>query len=357
MGAWDNWPTSQEHSIRQRSMNANAMNNSTHVWAVVLAAGEGSRLRSLTTTAAGESVPKQFCSLRGGPTLLHEALSRAHAVAPAHQVCAVVAEQHRPWWTAALQDLDAENIVVQPANRGTAHGILLPLLHIAARDPDAIVVLLPADHHVLDENTLAQSLRRAASLANARDNAVLLLGVEPDHADPELGYILPGDGTTPGLTQVRQFVEKPAPTRARELLDQGALWNIFIVAATARALLQLYMRDHAGTLARMQALIPDGATRHGRRSLAALYGDLPTVDFSRDVLEAHAARLRVLPVPQCGWSDLGTPQRVAETLLRLPDSGTRQRPWKGPGTFINLAHQHARLFAARSGGAQMGYAS
>jgi mannose-1-phosphate guanylyltransferase len=339
------------------SMNTNSMIDGSHIWAVVLAAGEGSRLRSLTTTATGEAVPKQFCSLRGGPTLLHEALSRAHAVAPAHQVCAVVAEQHRLWWTTALQELDSENIVVQPANRGTAHGILLPLPHIAARDPDAIVVLLPADHHVLDESTLAQSLRRAATLAGERAGAVVLLGVEPDHADPELGYILPHDGTTSDLTQVQQFVEKPAPTHARELLDQGALWNIFIVAATTRALLQLFKRDHPNTLARMQALIPNITTHHGGRALAALYRVLPSIDFSRDVLEAHAAQLRVLPVPQCGWSDLGTPQRVAETLLRLPDGGSRQRSWKGSSSFVNLAHQHARLFAARGGGVQMGYAS
>jgi mannose-1-phosphate guanylyltransferase len=327
-----------------------------HTWAVVLAAGEGTRLRSLTTTATGEAVPKQFCSLRGGPTLLHEALSRAHAVAPAHQVCAVVAEQHRLWWTPALQDLEPGNTIVQPANRGTAHGILLPLLHIAARDPDAVVVLLPADHHVLDENTLAQSLRRAATLARKCNDSVLLLGAEPDHADPELGYILPNDGATSELTPVRQFVEKPAPTHARELLEQGALWNIFIIAATARALLQLFKRDHADTFARMQTLIGDSATRHGRRALADLYQNLRSIDFSRDVLETHTAWLRVLPVPQCGWSDLGTPQRVAETLLRLPDSG-RQRNWKGPGAFINLAHQHSLLFAARGGAVQMGYAS
>jgi mannose-1-phosphate guanylyltransferase len=332
------------------------MNDSAHTWAVVLAAGEGSRLRSLTTTATGEAVPKQFCSLRGGPTLLHEALSRARAVAPAHQVCAVVAEQHRSWWPAALQELEPGNIVEQPANRGTAHGILLPLLHITARDPDAIVVLLPADHHVLDETTLAQSLRLAATQAGARDGEILLLGVEPDHADPELGYILPNDGATSGLASVRQFVEKPSPARARELLDQGALWNIFIVAATARALLSLFRPDHAGTIARMQALVSDSATLRRRRALAALYQDLPSIDFSRGLLETQAARLRVLPVPQCGWSDLGTPQRVAETLVRLPAAGGRLRAWQGPGSFINLAQQHSRLYAARSGSVQLGYA-
>lgn len=72
------------------------------VWSLILAAGEGSRLSSLTTTAAGLSVPKQFCSLRGGASLLEEALARGEAVTPRHHALAVVAESHRRWWEAPL---------------------------------------------------------------------------------------------------------------------------------------------------------------------------------------------------------------------------------------------------------------
>jgi len=213
------------------------MNTYPKAWSLVLAAGEGSRLRSLTTTPAGVAVPKQFCSLQGGPTLLDEALQRARAVAPPAQVCAVVAEQHRTWWQPALSALAPGNVISQPCNRGTAHGILLPLLQIMARDPDALVLLLPADHHVQDEATLMHSLRRATTLAMAYPNSVLLLGVEPEHPDTELGYILPADAGSAGLSRVRRFMEKPRLEVASALLDQGALWNVFIVVATARALL------------------------------------------------------------------------------------------------------------------------
>jgi mannose-1-phosphate guanylyltransferase len=102
-------------------------------WALVLAAGEGSRLRALTTTN-GVAVPKQFCSLQGGPSLLQEALHRAEAVAPRTRICTIVAEQHRRWWQGPLWALPSQNIIVQPENRGTAAGLLLPLLHIEARD-------------------------------------------------------------------------------------------------------------------------------------------------------------------------------------------------------------------------------
>ena len=134
-------------------------------WALVLAAGEGSRLHSLTRDERGVAVPKQFCSLQGGPCLLQEALQRAASVAALSHICSVVAEQHRQWWGPLLSYLPEQNVISQPQNRGTAFGILLPLLRILERDPDATVVLLPADHYLSDEKIMAGALRRAAALA------------------------------------------------------------------------------------------------------------------------------------------------------------------------------------------------
>jgi mannose-1-phosphate guanylyltransferase len=316
-------------------------------WALILAAGEGSRLRSLTTTADGRAIPKQFCSLQGGPSLMDEALRRAAAVATPEHVCAVVAAQHRQWWQEPLLELPMQNIIVQPENRGTANGILLPLLHIAARDPEATVLLLPADHHVRDEETLAASLREATALAAAQRNAVFLLGVEPDEADTELGYIVPVPQRKATALRVQQFVEKPALPTAQALIERGALWNVFIVAASVRALLALYQQRFAQTVAEMRLLV-DSTTS----AKLAYYQQLSSKDFSRDVLEGQESVLRVLAVPNCGWTDLGTPQRVASTLQRLrltaapvhvgPTSAglTHLRP---VAAYLNLAAQYSRL--------------
>ena len=94
-------------------------------WALVLAAGSGTRLQSLTADASGASVPKQFCSLNGGPSLLEEALERAAVAACPEQTIVVVAAEHRRHWQHALTDLRPHNVIVQPRNRGTANGILL----------------------------------------------------------------------------------------------------------------------------------------------------------------------------------------------------------------------------------------
>src|SRR6202046_5086104 len=145
-------------------------------WALVLAAGEGSRLHSLTRDERGVAVPKQFCSLQGGPCLLQDDLQRAASVAPLPQICSVVAKQHRRWWAPILSYLPEENVISQPQNKGTAFGILLPLLRIAERDPDAVVVMLPADHFLSDEDVMIQSLREAALHASADRDSIYLLG-------------------------------------------------------------------------------------------------------------------------------------------------------------------------------------
>jgi mannose-1-phosphate guanylyltransferase len=156
------------------------MRSVSNTWAVVLAGGDGNRLRDLTTTATGEVVPKQYCSLKRETCLLEDALKRAHAVAAPQHICTVVAEQHRRWWVNTLNPLPSQNIFVQPSNRGTAHGILFALLQIERRDPNAVVLLLPADHYVADEMTLERKLKQATNHAADTEGLVYLLGAEPD---------------------------------------------------------------------------------------------------------------------------------------------------------------------------------
>src|SRR5882672_10237347 len=130
-------------------------------FAIVLAGGDGTRLSGLTTTRAGVRVPKQFCSLAGGPTLLRQTVERAAALVPRAQILAVVSEGHRQWWRDELADLPPENVLVQPANRGTAAGILVGALAIARRAPGARLLVLPSDHYVGDEATLRGAFRTA----------------------------------------------------------------------------------------------------------------------------------------------------------------------------------------------------
>jgi mannose-1-phosphate guanylyltransferase len=332
------------------------MFDTTHVWGLVLAAGDGSRLRALTTQPCGTAVPKQFCSLHGGHSLMEDAVARAAGLADAERICAIVAEQHRQWWSEmqVLGHLPPGNVIVQPRNRGTGIGILYSLLHIMAKDPHAQVVLLPADHYVRDEPVLHEALTRAlARVAHCKDRPVLL-GLEPDEADTELGYILPSESDSNGALGVARFVEKPRAALAADIIAAGGLWNTFIMVADARRLLDMYLPRHASLVMEMQVIVSRALSSPlpamGWPAIVDLYSRLPDLDFSRDLLEGHEDELCVMCVPTCGWSDLGTPRRVGETLRRLSPREEREEreeaTWTAP---LDLAIQHERfLRSARS---------
>lgn len=299
-------------------------------WAIVLAGGEGSRLHGLTTTRAGVRVPKQFCSLAGGPTLLRQTVERAAAVVTRGRVLVVVSESHRAFFGRELADLPAENVLVQPEGRGTAAGILFPALAIARRDPGASALVLPSDHHVGDEGALRGAFLAALREVERAPERIALLGVTPDAADGQYGWIVPSPSPAAGVRPIELFVEKPGAERARELLARGGLWSSFLFACRVTALLEAFERAQPELL---RAFLAESSALASPARLAAVYAGLPQRDFSRDVLERVAGRLGVLAVPACGWSDLGTPERVASVLaqrgrarLRPAQTGERRVP-------------------------------
>lgn len=307
-------------------------------WALVLAGGEGSRLKSLTTDSSGRAVPKQFCSLTGGPSLLQETLRRARSIATPEYTCAIVAAQHRHWWQAPLREIPAENVIVQPRNLGTGNGILLPLLKIADRDPQATLILLPSDHHVEDEAVLDMALHAAQKHVASEPDRLLLLGLEPENADSELGYILPRSPDDGPVRPVTRFIEKPTTAAAHAAIASGALWNVFIIACRVQALLDVFTARLPEIVMEMRGVLAVEPDPHAAAiSLADLYARLPTIDFSRHVLEGAEDRLNVLSVPRCGWSDLGTPKRLLLTLHRLERSRRIPSVPGGATAQINLA--------------------
>jgi mannose-1-phosphate guanylyltransferase len=269
----------------------------------------------MTRTRTGISVPKQFCSLTGGSSLLHDALDRAAAIAPSERTCVVVTAQHEQWWRPQLSALPSRNIIVQPGTRGTAMGILLPLLAIHRRDPNATVLVLPSDHFVRDESLLAASMKKAMRSASSARDGIVLVGIEPDEPDAELGYIIPAETRSCDPCRVGEFLEKPDVAQARVAILQGGLWNSFIFAASAGALLQMFRELHPGLVAQLTLL--ERAIAGGEASevdLIEMLETVPPLDFSKDVLQRCPEHLRVLRAPACGWSDLGTPRRVAQVF-------------------------------------------
>jgi mannose-1-phosphate guanylyltransferase len=316
-----------------------------HTWAIVLAAGNGTRLASLTRDAHGATVPKQFCALVSGQALLGDALARAARITSRERICVVVAEQHRHYWESSLRLLVPANLLVEPRNCGTALGILHAVTHIVKQDPGAHIVVLPADHYFKDEARFSRHLARAVSLLRADRRKVVIVGVEPDGADCDLGYVVPGPAQPDGGHAVARFVEKPEREAVRELLAAGAVCNTLILAADGAVLLTLLCGRMSGIASSMWIALAR-RVQHERASTAlrAIYARLPAVDFSQTVLQGNEAHLRLLTVPSCGWSDLGTPARLLRALATMdnvPDSARKRRRVNVPGVLSLATHCQA----------------
>lgn len=292
------------------------MKDGTSLWAIVLAGGEGARMRPVMTEIYGIDIPKQYCAFNGEESLVRRTLRRAMTVTSRERVVTVVSAEHRKWWEPQLADLPHENIIVQPCNRGTACGVLLPLIHVLLEDPNAFVVVLPSDHFVKDEAVLTRTVNKAFKTVRSATDSIILLGIRPDEPDNEYGWIEPTLGTLGGVHWVVSFVEKPVPAVAAQLQQRGCLWNSFVFVAQGLALLRVFSRAFPDLVERLGAVWVNRNADDAEQRLDHLYSSLPTLDLSRDLLQSNNGILRVLPVPPCGWTDLGTPERVTRCLMR-----------------------------------------
>jgi mannose-1-phosphate guanylyltransferase len=288
-----------------------------HLWTIILAAGDGTRLLPLTRAIHGEDLPKQFARLCGNESLLQRTVIRAMRWSSPERIVVVVARGREHLAAEQLNSSGHFELVVQPRNVGTGPGVLLPLTTVLAKDPDARVVVLPSDHFVQNEATFAAAVHRAVTRVTYTGGTVLV-GAAPDKAEEQFGWIVPSRERAPGVFGVASFREKPDVATARELAANGALWSTFVLASRARALMEL-----ARTTLPLQVDSFEGYRRaaHGLRGIAvldAIYARMVPADFSRDVLE-HSSGLEVVALPPCGWSDWGTPERVLESLRETPD--------------------------------------
>lgn len=279
-------------------------------WTVVLAGGHGSRLSSLTRGPSGEIIPKQFWAPDGRKSLLDRTLARVARMSPPERTLVVVLAEHERFWQHQLANIPPENVVVQPSDLGTGCALLLATMVICARTPDAVITLVPSDHHVENETPLVEAIASARNAAT-RSNDIILLGIQPDRDDPDYGFIVP-DGRG-GLRAVRCFVEKPGASEARVLRREGALWSSFILVASATGLLMATYRAEPRAVDVLARALRQGT----RQALCCAFARLPPRDFSHHVLSAVPEQLRVLPVPSSGWTDLGTVPRLHAAMPHL----------------------------------------
>lgn len=286
------------------------------LWAIVLAGGGGKRLSDVSRRMYGYERPKQFCDFDGNGTLLQRTVQRVSLAVPQHRISVVTT---RPWGGHARHSLATRPGIVhleQPSNKDTGPGLLLPVLEIERRDPDALVAVMPSDHHVADPDRFMRAVRTAAAAVRRDPGRVVLLGVRPDRVEEGYGWILARGQV--GITAVAAFREKPTPREAERLVGQGALINTMVMVGAVRTMSALFARHTPRWHA---ALRPCTA-----EAVEEAYAALPPSNVSHEVLSRATDQLDVLPVEGVGWTDVGTPDRLWRALTPMAEAPAVEAP-------------------------------
>ena len=291
------------------------------MWGIVLAGGEGVRLRPLVRRMLGEDRPKQFVKLLGPRSLLQQTLDRTALGISPDRTVVVTVRRHTGYIAEEFKSAaQPPYVLVQPEDRGTAAAILYAAQWITWRDPAATLAVFPSDHFILGEATFMAHVQEVAGALERHPDRVVLLGGQPTSPEGEYGWIEPGaslDGDNGVVSRVRRFWEKPSEASVQTCLATGCLWNTAIAVARARALVELGARalpEMSSRLAGIQRFLDSD------REVTAVqeaYALLARASFSRAVLESHPEHLGVSRLPRVTWCDLGSPRRVLYVLARM----------------------------------------
>lgn len=297
------------------------------IHAVVMAGGSGTRFWPLSRRHR----PKQLLPVTGGKPLIAETIARLEGFIPPERTWVVTHRDQAEGVKAAVRRVPRSQVLAEPRARNTAACVALASAVVAARDPSAILVFLPADHDIQPRHAFVQTLSAACASIDAHDG-LMVFGIKPTYPATGYGYIHRGDvhhevqGVPVRL--VKGFREKPdAATAAALLATNEYCWNSGIFVWRASSILRALQRfepEIAAAAESVAALLDNNPHAffgpRARRALDVAYEAIPSKSIDVAVLE-RASDVRVIEIDY-RWSDVGSWDAVEE-LVPLGASGQR----------------------------------
>ena len=317
-------------------------------YCVIIAGGKGTRFWPLSRSQR----PKQLLKILSRRSLISETASRVLSISGPQQTLVVTVAEQLNALRKELRKLPRKNFLAEPYGKNTAPCIGLAALEVAARNPGAVMVILPADHWITDINAFRNTIASAVEIARRGDNLVTI-GIRPSYPETGYGYILKGRslGAKNPAYYVKQFQEKPSVTTAQRLIRQGSLWNSGIFVWKATTLLEL-MRRYQPIISKGLEQIKKAAGRGSlgtsrpqlRGIVAREYEKMPNISIDYAVLEKAGSEGKVITLEaDFGWSDVGSWAAVHRMLPHDKNGNAGNGKWLTLGAKNSLVHAEDRL--------------
>lgn len=308
------------------------------LYLVIMAGGSGTRF----WPESRRGRPKQFLTLAGSRTLIQQAADRCDPWIPAERMRVVTNAAHLAETSAQLPRLAPENILLEPCGRNTAPCIGLAAWQVLASDPDAVLLVTPADHLIRPEAEFRATVERAARLIAGHPQASVLIGIEPTYPATGYGYIEKGEPLGEpdrGAARVKAFREKPTVETAREFLATGKFfWNSGIFVWRAARIVELLKEFQPAIYAGLERLTERARQIGWQAALEEEFPKMPSISIDYGVLEPVAVKgtnsdsVFVIPA-SFEWDDVGSWQALPGVL----GTDALGNTVSGPGCQIDTA--------------------
>jgi mannose-1-phosphate guanylyltransferase len=313
-------------------------------FSVIIAGGKGTRFWPLSRAQR----PKQLLKILSRKSLIEETVERVTSLCGREHTLVVTISEQLAALRNELGQLPKNNFLAEPEGKNTAPCIGLAALEVTRSRPDAVMIVLPADHWVADVNKFRRTLKAATQLA-VRTDQLVTIGIRPDYPETGYGYIVKGKAIKgeSGAFVVKRFTEKPDHAAAGRLIRQGSLWNSGIFVWKAATLLELLARyqpkiarglDAIRKQANGKSLANSDSTL--RAAIIREYKKMPNISIDYAVLEKAGSEGKVLTLEgDFGWSDVGS-WAAAHRMMRKDAQGNA-----GNGRWLGLASKNCLIHA------------
>ena len=315
------------------------MNMKQNSYCVIMAGGIGSRFWPQSRVKR----PKQFIDFFGtGKSLLQQTYERFARIIPRENIIVSTHSDYSDLVREQLPELPLEQILHEPAHKGTAPSMAFAAYHIRTLNPEANIVMAPADQVIMNEEQFAQDMHNALAHVE-KHNCLLAVGIRPTHPETRYGYIQISQEEEGGFSKVKTFTEKPEYEFARIFVESGEFfWNTGLFVWNVGTIIETMTRLLPEMSARLNSIFKEEPDRDKRRSaLYECYESFPNISVDYAVIER--AENVYMQIGNFGWADMGRWEDVYRHSNKDTEGNVVQ---SGTAEFYN---SHNNLVSATKG--------